>query len=236
MLDVLRVIRYSLKDLWDEFVLLIMLNLFWTFAAALPLAPFFFLPTSASLILILGLTLLLLLPLPIVSAGICFVTNQITRGRAVDLGTFARGARRYWLKALAVAGINLVVLVLIASNLQFYAVVLEGAWTNIALAIWLVVGLYWLVAQLYWFPMLLELEEEKVLIALRNALVLIVVAPVFSLALALFVLILALACILLTVPAVLVMACLLLLVVNHATRSRLAAARKEPYRPGAPKA
>jgi hypothetical protein len=234
MLDALRVVRYSLRDFWDEFVLLIMLNLFWTFAVILPLAPLFFLP-NVSLILILGLVLLLLLPLPIVSAGICLVANQITHGRSVDLGTFAQGMRRYWLKALAVAAINLVVLVLIASNLQFYAVILEGGWTNIALAIWLVVGLYWLVAQIYWFPMLLELEDEKVLIALRNALSLIIISPGFSLVLAFIVLILALACILLTVPAVLVMAGLLLLVVNHATRSRLAAVRKEPYRPGAPK-
>lgn len=233
MLDALRVIRYSLKDFWDEFVLLIMLNLFWTFTVALPLAPIFLLP-NASLIVILGLTLLLFIPLPIVSAGICFVANQITRGRAVDLGTFAEGVRRYWFKALGVTAINLVVLALIASNFQFYGSVLEGAWTNFALAVWMILGFFWLVTQIYWFPMLLELQEEKVLLALRNALGLIVVSPGFTLALALIVFVLALACILLTVPAVLAMAGLLLLVANHGTRSRLAAVRKKPYRPGSP--
>ena len=40
-------------------------------------------------------------------------------------------------------------------------------------------------------------------------------------------------CIVLTVPAALLMASLVLLMANHATRSRLAHIRKEPYNPGA---
>jgi hypothetical protein len=39
-------------------------------------------------------------------------------------------------------------------------------------------------------------------------------------------------CIVLSVPAVLVMGSLLLLIANHATRSRVAFARKKPYKPG----
>jgi hypothetical protein len=231
MLDALRVIGYGLKDLWEEFVILVVLNVLWSLAVLLPLLPFFLL-RGANGYLVLLVSLVLALPLPIVSGGLCFVANQTVRGRFATWGTFARGVRRYWAKSLGVAAINVVALILLASNLQFYAVILEGAWTNIALSIWAVVGIYWLLAQLYWFPMILELESEKVLVGLRNALVMIIISPGFTFTLGLILLLFMALCIVLTVPAMLIMTSALMLIINHATRSRLAAMRKEPYRPG----
>jgi hypothetical protein len=174
----------------------------------------------------------LALPLPIVSAGLCFVANQVTRAKAVSFHTFASGARRYWRKGLAVAAINVVVLLLIASNLRFYSVALEGAWTSLALGAWLVLAGYWLLVQIYWFPLILEMEDDRVMLGLRNALVLVIVSPGFSIAIGLLMFLLLVAGTLLTVPAILLLASLLLLLANHATRSRLARMRKKPYRPG----
>ena len=68
---------------------------------------------------------------------------------------------------------------LIAVNIQFYALVLQGTWTNFAVSIWVIIGIYWLIVQVYWVPMLLELENEKVLLSLRNALALPLVTPGF---------------------------------------------------------
>jgi uncharacterized membrane protein YesL len=221
MSDAFRVTWQSLKDLWEEFVFIIVLNILWILAVAVVLAPLYLLG-STNPILALVLTFVLFGLLPIVSGALCFVTNQISRGMAVGWGTFVTGLSRYWLKSLAVALINLVVLALTVTNFQFYAVVLQGAWTNFALSVWVVVAIYWLIAQIYWFPMLLELESEKVLEALRNALVLVIISPGFSLTMAFILLILAALCIALTVPIPLFMAALLLLIINHATRSRLA--------------
>jgi hypothetical protein len=231
MVDALSITWRSLRDLWDEFVFLIALNMIWVLAAFLPTLPWIFLQ-ALDLIWVLLLTLVLLLPLPVVSAGISWVTNQITHGRSVGWGTFADGVRRYWDKGLIVALVNLVALGLIATNIQFYGGVLHGGWTNFAVSAWLVVLVYWLLAQVFWFPMLLEMENEKLFRALRFALALVIVTPGFTLTLGVLLVVVVVLSVVLTVPAVLFLAALLLLIANHATRSRLARVRRKPYKPG----
>ena len=108
----------------------------------------------------------------------------------------------------------------------------QGAWTRLALGIWLVLAGYWLLVQIYWFPIILEMENDRVLLGLRNALVLVILSPGFSIVTGLLMLLLLVVGTLLTVPAILLLASLLLLMANHATRSRLARVRKKPYRPG----
>ena len=231
MLDALQVLKYSLKDFWDEFMLLVALNLVWSIAVLLPIVPLFVLRT-VDVLWALALGSLLLLPLPIVSGALCFAANQISRGKVIGWNIFFVGIRRYWAKSLVVGLINLVVLVLIVTNVRFYGLALQGTWTNFAVSLWLIVGVYWLLVQVFWFPMILELESEKILLALRNALAMAIITPGFSLTLAILLLIVIALCIVLTVPALLFMASLILLICNHATRSRLAIARKETYEAG----
>jgi hypothetical protein len=221
MVDAVAVTWQSLKDLWEDFFLLIMLNVIWSLAALLAVSPLF-VWRGTSLVVALVLGIVVSLPLAIVSGALCFVTNQITREIAVSFRTFVTGLRRYWAKSLAVALINWLALLLIASNFQFYAFVLKGTWTNIVLSLWVVMGLYWLIAQIYWFPMILELETEKLLPALRNALVLVIITPGFTLVLAVILLALTLLGVVLTVPLLLFLAALVLLITNRATHSRLA--------------
>jgi hypothetical protein len=226
MADALKVTFQSLKDLWDEFVFLIMLNVVWALSLLLAAAPLLLLG-DANLLLALGLSLLLFIPVPIVTGALCFVTNQIAHEKATGWDTFFNGLRRYWRKSLVVALINVVVAILIAANLQFYSAVLEGNWTTFAVVAWIVVGIYWLITQIYWFPMILELQNEKVLLALRNALGLVLVSPGFSLLLAIILLILSILCIGLTIPLPLLMAVLLLLITNRATINRITTIREK---------
>ena len=232
MRDALFITWRSLKNLWDDFAFLIALNVLWTLNVLLLAVPLFGL-RNAGLSWLLSLTAIILLPLPAITAGLCFVANQITRGVAVGWATFATGVRRYWAKSLLVALINVVVLFLIAVNVRFYLVVTQGQWAVVALSAWIVVAVYWLLAQLYWFPMLLEMKDEKLFLALRNALALVIVTPGFSIVLGLTLALLIAACVLLTVPAALFLAVLLMLIANHATRSRIAHVRKQPYDPEA---
>ena len=230
MHDALLITWRSFRNLWDEFAFLIALNVLWTLNVLLLAVPVFGL-RNAGLSWVLALTALILLPLPAITAGLCFVANQITRGVAVGWATFATGVQRYWAKSLLVALINVVVLFLIAVNVRFYLVVTQGQWAVVALSAWIVVGFYWLLAQLYWFPMLLEMKDERLFLALRNALAMVIVTPGFSIVLGLIVALLIAACVLLTVPAALFLAVLLMLIANHATRSRIAHVRKQPYDP-----
>lgn len=231
MLDALHVARFSLRDLWDEFVLMVMLNLLWCLAAVLPIAPLLIL-SNVGFLQVLALSLLLAIPLPVISGAFCFVANQVARGKAADWATFAEGVRRYWVKSLVVALIGLAVVVLVAVNVQFYAVVLQGTWTSFAMSAWAVLGLYWLLVQVFWFPMILEMESEKIFHALRNAMALVIISPAFSLTLALILVLFIVLSVALTVPAIVALVAFVLLVSNHATRSRLAYVKKKSYRPG----
>lgn len=226
MIEALHIVWQSLKAFWEDFVLLVILNIVWSLAILLMIVPQFFLLASDP-ILALVLSLLLSWPLPIISGGLCFVTNQIARERVVSWQTFFTGLRRYWAKSLAVALINLVVLGMLIVNIQFYALALQGAWTSVVVIIWIILGIYWLLAQIYWFPMILELESEKMLLALRSALSLVLVSPGFTLVLAVVMALLAVVCILLTLPAMLIMTSLLLLIANHAIRNRLVFVQKK---------
>jgi hypothetical protein len=231
MLDALHVARFSLRDLWDEFVLMVLLNLLWCMAAVLPIVPLLIL-SNVGLLWVLALSLLLALPLPVISGAFCFVANQVARGKVARWATFGEGVRRYWFKSLVVALINLIVVILIAANVQFYAVVLQGTWTNFALSAWAVVGLYWLLIQVFWFPMILEQENEKVFLALRNSMAMVIITPAFSLTLALILALFTVLSVALSVPAIVALAAFVLLMSNHATRSRLAYVKKKSYRPG----
>ncbi len=231
MSDALQILKFSLRDFWDEFMLLVVLNFVWSLAVLLPIAPLFVL-REVDVLWVLALSFLLFLPLPIVSGALSFVTNQISRGKSVRWSTFFLGIRQYWVKSLIVALMNLVVWVLIVANIQFYGLALQGTWTNFAVSLWIILAIFWLFVQVFWFPMVLELESEKILLALRNALAMTIITPGFSLTLALLLTMIIALCFVLTVPVLLFMASFILLICNHATRSRLALARKETYEAG----
>jgi hypothetical protein len=230
MLDAFRIVQFSIQDLWDEFVMLVMFNLLWSLTVLLPTLPVMLLGTLN--LTSVALAVLLALPLPIVSGALCYVTNQVSRGRIPDLEMLAIGLRRYWRKSLLVAGINLLVFVSVLFTLHFYATVLQGAWTRVIVAAWLVALVYWLLAQIYWFPMILELESESVWVGLRNSLALVLVSPGFTLLLGLIVVVLGVVLVATVLPAGVVLGSFFLLVTNHATRSRLAQIQKKPYRRG----
>jgi hypothetical protein len=229
MLDALRVTWQSIKDFWEELVLLVILDIVWSLCVLLIAAPVWLLG-SRNLVLGLALSLALSWPLPVVSGALCFVANQIARDQFVGWDTFATGLRRYWAKSLIVALVNVVAVVLIAANMQFYAYVLQGTWTDFAVIAWIALAVYWLAVQIYWFPMILELESEKMLVALRNALGLVVISPAFSLLLMVILVVLVALCLVLTIPAVLFMAGLVLLIANYATRNRLALVQRKRQR------
>jgi len=229
MIDAIQVTWQGLKDLWEEFVLLVMMNIVWTLVALLVSAPLLLLGKT-DLILGLALSFVLFWLLPIVTGALCFVANQVTRGYAIGWDTFARGLKRYWLKSVVVAAIGLVALILIATNVLFYTVQLQGAWTNFAASMWAVLGIYWLIVQIYWFPMLLELESERIFLSLRNALALPIITPGFSLTILVVLTILAILCTFLAVPLALFMAAWFLLIANRATRSRLEMIRQKHER------
>ncbi len=232
MRDLLTVTWQSVKGLGEDFVLFAALNVGWVILSILPLGVLWYLG-GALPFLALGLAAILLLPLAAYSGAWCYVANQAVRGKAVGWATFWFGLRTYWAKGILVFLLGVVGLIAVLVNLYFYGQVVQGAWTPLVQAIWLLLGLYWLLVQVFWFPMILELESERVLHGLRSALLMGLVTPGFSLSLGMVIVLAVAVSLLLTVPAVVLLISFLMLLANHATRSRLAFAQGKRYDPGA---
>lgn len=135
---------------------------------------------------------MLTLPLvtaPPAAAGLYHTTNRLAHQRPANWRTFFEGFRTHfwlgWRWGLA----NLVVLSVLGGNYAFYGK-LELSWGRWAQGLFLGLAMVWGLLQVYTFPLLLEQEDQRVLTAVRNSVVLYLQRPVFSLGLALLVVLL----------------------------------------------
>lgn len=136
------------------------------------------------------LTLPVITALP-ATAGLYYATNQLAHQKHVTWRTFFEGFRSHfwlgWHWGLA----NLLVLMVLGFNFWFYGRV-EASWAVWAQGALLGLMGLWGFLQLYTFPLLLEQEDRRMRIALRNSLVLFLKHPAFSIGLAFFVMLLVL--------------------------------------------
>lgn len=139
----------------------------------------------------LGIALLVgVLPNP-ACMGLQTLGREFTRGQTADFGEQWEGLRAHWkvsLRAWLMAAAITLVCVL---NVVFYARQaakpagsLHAAAGPLSL-VWALILLLWLVVHLYVAPLLLAQEEARVLLAYRNAAVLMLSRPVVSLVVAL---------------------------------------------------
>lgn len=122
--------------------------------------------------------------LPIVTlipatAALFYATNQLAHGKSADWHTFVEGFRRYFWQSWLWGILNVVVVVGLISNEFFYTKAdSEGlVWVRGAI---LALGIFWLSIQVYAFPLMLEQEHPRLLLALRNSLVILIKKPFFT--------------------------------------------------------
>jgi len=159
---------------------------------------------------------LLVVTAPPAAAGLHLVANRIVHGRRVSFGLFWEGFQQYFVAGWKVAALDLLALVLLLSNLQFYYS-LANPWIRLVTILWLYGLILWLALQFYLFPLLLEQEDRGILLVYRNGLVLLFARPVFALTLLAVVALVSLASFFLVIPLVLAWPPLLALVANRAT-------------------
>ncbi len=156
MSSALRVTWETLRDWWDSMVGLATFNLVW-----------------------LGLSLTVIL-CPPATAGLYAVTNSLAHGKGQRLGDFVEAARRYAWLSWRWALINVVLGGVLAVNFAFYGAVESTAGVLIQIAL-VSVGIVWLVMQFYTWPFLIEQEQKRLRLALRNALFLSQANPLYTL-------------------------------------------------------
>ena len=152
----LRTTLITLRDLWEEMHVLILCNLVWT------------------------LSIVPIVTLPAATGAMFFVANKIADGRVASFSDFKHGFRAYFRESSALGGLNLLLFLVVVANLRFY-----GRYSGIGFRLIQIGILYvlvlWVLMQLYIFPLLLEQEIPSLRLAIRNALLLILKHPVFSL-------------------------------------------------------
>ena len=215
MKNVLRIYWWALKKTYEELFTIAGINLAW-------LAIGFGLPTAVSYFGLPWLPIVLLLfLLPPPTAGVYYYAHELSRDRWASFSVFWEGTKKYLVKSWLVAWLGALVAVILAANIWFYGG-FEGGWVIWVQAFFLSLLVYWIATQLYLFPMLLSLEEGKLLLAIRNAALLVVTNPLFTLLLALLLAATIVLSVVVVLPAVFLTAVLVTLVANRAVVQLLA--------------
>ncbi|NTU83030.1 MAG: hypothetical protein HGA45_27290, partial [Chloroflexales bacterium] len=225
MLNPLRALGKALRDLFDDFLLLVVCNIIWSLMC-LPIWMFaLFLIGAGAWPLAITVALVGVLPAGPATAGLFYVAYRVVDGRASKVADFFAGLRQYARPGWAIIGVATASFLLIGYNLGFYLTVtnLFGA---IMLGLWLYGLLFWLGLLLY-APALVFLQEQPDLrMVARNAFLMALGRPIFtfvSLVLAVALLVLSLY---LVVPPFLITAALFALWSVHATRQLIEDARR----------
>ncbi|MHB0875545.1 MAG: DUF624 domain-containing protein [Anaerolineae bacterium] len=206
-----RTIGRSFRDWWDEMFLMVGINLVWA---------------------LLALPVVTLFP---ATMGAMNVAYDKVRGRRVEFDLFWKGFRRYFGKSWALGAINTIVTILIIVNIVFY--LQQPSWLFYLTIIWIYALLIWMGVIIYVFPLAIEQDDKSVKLIYRNAALLALGRPVFTLVIAIVQLLLLAASIILSPLLLLVYIPLSSLISNHALlisleevetrRSRLAARQAE---------
>ncbi len=197
MKEALRVFWEALRDTYDELLLLMLLNV---------------------------VTLLLLVPVvtgPPALAALWAVGNRVARGEAVGWRVYCRALRKHFGRAWATAGLHLAVLGTVAANLWFYAPANNplGLSPQLSLyiqAAWIGLLIPWLLLSQHLFPFILEQEDQRLRVALRNATALLATRPGFSATLLALTVLVVLVSIALTVPWFVITLAFLAVLTNNA--------------------
>jgi uncharacterized membrane protein YesL len=167
---VLRVFWSSVKAVWEELFMLALMNL---------------------------VTALLLVPIvtfPPALAGLWYVSNIVAQGRSIAWSDYFEAFKRYFGRSWALAGINIAVIVTLVLNILFYrpgvpplnlgetaSLMIRAFWTSLLVI--------WVFLQMYPLALLLEQDDQRVRLALRNSLILLAAHPGFSLVLGIILLV-----------------------------------------------
>lgn len=131
-----RIVGIGLTLLWEEWLLLIVMNLIWL---------------VATLTIVAG---------PPVWVALYAVAQRTVQGRKPALRDLWQSSRRYWWQSWLWALVNLLLLAILSFAYLFYAEIAHG-WGSILQMVVATVLVLWLLAQLYTVPVLVVQSEPS---------------------------------------------------------------------------
>jgi uncharacterized membrane protein YesL len=173
---------FALRGVYDELFSLAGMGLIWFAVAVLvPYGAFYLTARLFPVIpVVIGAVLISLIPAPPITAALYRVTVEIAHERRIEFGYFWQGFRSYFGLSWKIAGLLLisgailavdVVFYLRADNMLFSAIGFLGLWACV----------FWLAIQLYLFPLMITQEDKRLKLILKNAALLALAFPFFTL-------------------------------------------------------
>jgi uncharacterized membrane protein YesL len=179
MANPFRALWAALRDLFDEFFMLIVCNLIWVAISG----PLFFL---AYLLLSAGgsipaavVALLAVLPAGPATAGLSAVSYRVSDGRAIKVGDFFAGMRSYARQGWVLMGLFVAGVIIILFNLGFY-IGISNLLGGLMLGLWIYLLVFWCSMLIYSFPLLFLQEHPDLRMLARNAALMVVGRPIFT--------------------------------------------------------
>jgi uncharacterized membrane protein YesL len=119
-----------------------------------------------------AIMMLPIVTIPPAFAGLYYATAQLASENAVTRDTFFVGFRKYLLASYLWFLSNVLVLGLLLFNIDLSIQFAEVAWLqNLSIVYWILIAV-WLSLQVYVFPLLIAQNEPRLLLAVRNSIIL----------------------------------------------------------------
>ena len=117
---------------------------------------------------------------PPATFGLYYYANGLTHGKDPGFSGFIEGGRHFFFKSWLWMLLNLAALVVLSVSVVFYGQ-FDALWAFLLRGLMLATILTWLGTQFYALPYLMEQEKQQLRQALRNGLLTLLAAPVYSL-------------------------------------------------------
>ena len=151
----IKVIKWSIRTWWDDLTGLAMINLAWILCL---------------ITIVLG---------PPAIFGIAYLSYELVGGQSLGFSGFIEGIRKYFWKSWAWALVNILVFVIIYSNIVFYTQS-DWVWVKGIPLVMVVLGVVWIILQFYALPFMMYQEDKSLKMAWRNAYVILVLNPGYT--------------------------------------------------------
>ncbi len=205
------------KDYYEEMFTLVGANLVWVLAMAAVLGLGYLVSRLAlpPFLSVAVPVLLVLLVVPPANAGMFYLTNQIAHHKSIEFRMLFDGARMFAVQSWLLALLNVAVALIIFVNLQFYGS-FQGQWPVVVRGLFVGLAALWVLIQFYVLPMLMEQQEPRLRMALRNAAFLAFASPITTLLLAVLIVLVCALSVGLTLPFAVAMMAIVGLMCNEA--------------------
>lgn len=158
MVEGFRVIIKSLKDIWGEMFMLVLMNLFTL------------------------LCQLVIIPGPPAMAALYAMCNRVANDYAISWDNYFDAFKKYFKKSWIYAVFSIVITALLVVNFIWYGQQFgDQPWAAWVQGAWLAATFFWLVINFYTYPFLMEQEDKRLRVALRNAALVAGANPLFTL-------------------------------------------------------